>query len=84
MGFYRYRIFDIDINHGEGGTAKNRMKSELRSQVQGHLHTQLYVEYAVGAKFHRMGMQVGCGIDIKSYAMSYGKILKKANWLRCT
>jgi hypothetical protein len=27
-------LFDIDINHGEGGTAKNRMKSEL-SQVQG-------------------------------------------------
>jgi hypothetical protein len=31
MGFYRdTELFDIDINHGEGGTAKNRMKSELR------------------------------------------------------
>jgi hypothetical protein len=48
-GFYReYRIIWY-INHGEGGTAKNRMKSELRSQVQGHLHTQLYV------CIHRMG-----------------------------
>jgi hypothetical protein len=70
-------LFDIDINHGEGGTAKNRMKSELRSQVQGHLHTQLYVEYAVGANFIVWGMQVGCGIDIKSYAMAYGKHYKK-------
>jgi predicted phosphodiesterase len=70
-------LFDIDINHGEGGTAKNRMKSELRSQVQGHLHTQLYVEYAVGANFIVWGMQVGCGIDIKSYAMAYGKNYKK-------
>ena len=70
-------LFDIDVNHGEGGTAKNRMKTELRSQVQGHLHTQLYVEYAVGANFIVWGMQVGCGIDIKSYAMAYGKHYKK-------
>jgi len=70
-------IFGIDFNHGEGGTAKNRMKSELKSQVQGHLHTQLYAEYAVGANFIIFGMQVGCGIDIKSYAMAYGKHYKK-------
>jgi hypothetical protein len=31
MGFTENtELFDIDINHGEGGTAKNRMKSELR------------------------------------------------------
>lgn len=70
-------LFGIDFNHGEGGTAKNRMKSELKSQVQGHLHTQLYAEYAVGASFIIFGMQVGCGIDIKSYAMAYGKHFKK-------
>lgn len=70
-------IFGINFNHGEGGTAKNRMKSELQSQVQGHLHTQLYAEYAVGANFIVFGMQVGCGIDIKSYAMAYGKHYKK-------
>jgi hypothetical protein len=70
-------IHNINFNHGEGGTAKNRMKSELQSQVQGHLHTQLYAEYAVGANFIVFGMQVGCGIDIKSYAMAYGKHYKK-------
>jgi hypothetical protein len=70
-------IHNINFNHGEGGTAKNRMKSELQSQVQGHLHTQLYAEYAVGANFIVFGMQVGCGIDIKSYAMAYGKNYKK-------
>jgi hypothetical protein len=43
-------LFDIDINHGEGGTAKNRMIRAKKSST-GHLHTQLYVEYAVGAKF---------------------------------
>ena len=71
-------LFGININHGEGGTAKNRMKTELQSQVQGHLHSQLYVEYAVGANFIVWGMQVGSGIDIKSYAMAYGKNYKKS------
>jgi len=70
-------IFGINFNHGEGGTAKNRMKTELQSQVQGHLHTQLYAEFSVGANFIVFGMQVGCGIDIKSYAMAYGKHYKK-------
>ena len=70
-------LHNVDFNHGEGGTAKNRMKSELKSQVQGHLHTQLYAEYAVGANFIIFGMQVGCGVDNKSYAMAYGKHFKK-------
>ena len=71
-------LFDINFNHGEGGTAKNRMKSELQSQVQGHLHSQFYVEYAVGANYIIFGMQVSCGVDIKSYAMAYGKNYKKS------
>ena len=70
-------LFDIDFNHGEGGTAKNRMKTQLRSQVQGHLHSELYVEYAVGANFIVFGMQVGCGVDSKSFAMAYGRNYKK-------
>lgn len=70
-------IFGINFNHGEGGTARNRIKSELQSQVQGHLHTQLYNDFLVGANFIVFGMQVGCGIDIKSYAMAYGKHYKK-------
>jgi len=59
--------------HGEGGTARSKMKKELHSVVQGHLHTQFYCEYAVGSNFKIFGMQVGCGIDHKSYAMAYAK-----------
>lgn len=70
-------IFGINFNHGEGGTARNRIKTELQSQVQGHLHTQLYTDYLVGANFIVWGMQVGCGIDCKSYAMAYAKNFKK-------
>lgn len=59
--------------HGEGGTARARVRRDLQSIVQGHLHSQAYVDWCVGAKFKLFGMQVGCGIDHKSYAMAYGK-----------
>ena len=70
-------LFGVNVNHGEGGTAKNRIKKELQSQIQGHLHSEFYVEYLVGAKFIIFGMQVGCGVDNKAYAMAYGKNYKK-------
>lgn len=70
-------LFDVNINHGEGGTAKTKMRKELQSQIQGHLHSDLYVEYIVGKNFRIFGMQVGCGINFKTYAMEYGKNFKK-------
>lgn len=66
-------VDDVMYIHGEGGTARTKMKKELHSVVQGHLHTQMYIDYAVGTNFKIFGMQVGCGIDRKSYAMAYGK-----------
>lgn len=59
--------------HGEGGTARARIRRDLQSVVQGHLHSQAYIDWCVGAKFKIFGMQVGCGIDHHSYAMAYGK-----------
>ena len=70
-------LFDVNINHGEGGTARAKMKKELQSQIQGHLHSDLYVDFIVGKNFRIFGMQVGCGIDNKSYAMAYGRNFKK-------
>lgn len=66
-------IDDVLYIHGEGGTAKARVRRDLQSVVQGHLHSQAYIDWCVGAKFKLFGMQVGCGIDHKSYAMAYGK-----------
>jgi hypothetical protein len=70
-------IDGINYNHGEGGSAISRAKNELQSQAQGHRHTDLYVQYLVGANFIVWGLQVGCGVDNKSYAMAYGKHYKK-------
>ena len=70
-------IFNININHGEGGTARSKMKKDLQSQIQGHLHSDFYLEYIVGKNFRIFGMQVGCGVDHHSYAMAYGRNFKK-------
>jgi metallophosphoesterase superfamily enzyme len=64
---------DVLYVHGEGGTARSRMKKDLQSVVQGHLHTQAYTEWLVGRNIKIFGMQVGCGIEHKSYAMAYAK-----------
>jgi metallophosphoesterase superfamily enzyme len=68
---------DVQYIHGEAGTARTKSKADLMSTVQGHLHTQAYVEWTVGAKFRIFGMQVGCGIDHEAYAMAYAKSGKK-------
>lgn len=70
-------INGVNYNHGEGGTARTRMKNEMQSQVQGHHHNQFYIEYNVSPVSRIFGMQVGCGVDRKSYAMAYGKHFKK-------
>jgi len=66
-------IDDVLYIHGEGGTARARIRRDLQSVVQGHLHSQAYIDWCVGAKFKIFGMQTGCGVDHHSYAMAYGK-----------
>ncbi len=73
----RIVIDDVQYIHGEAGTARSKCKADLMSTVQGHLHTQCYTEYVVGANFKVFGVQVGCGIDHDSYALAYAKRGKK-------
>lgn len=70
-------IDGVLYQHGEGGTARRKMKDEHQSVVGGHLHSQAYVEWSVGGSFRNFGMQVGCGIDRTSHAMAYGRVYKK-------
>lgn len=66
-------IDDVLYIHGEGGEARARVRRDLQSVVQGHLHTKCYTDWIVGAKFKLFGMQVGCGINHTEYAMAYAK-----------
>ena len=67
-------IHGVMYVHGENGTASKKMTNEHCSVVQGHLHSQGYVQWSVGAEHRLFGMQVGCGVDRHAYAMSYGKM----------
>jgi hypothetical protein len=67
-------VYDnVQYVHGEGGTARTKSKNDMMSTVQGHIHTQAYCEWMVGRNFRIFGMQVGCGVDGKSYAAAYAK-----------
>jgi hypothetical protein len=71
-------VYDgVQYVHGEGGTARTKAKNDMQSTVQGHIHTQAYVEQMVGRNFAIFGMQVGCGVNHESYAAAYAKNFKK-------
>lgn len=73
----RVVIDSVQYIHGESGKAIKKAKDDMMSTVQGHRHTEMFTEWAVGANFKVFGCAVGCGIDHESYAMAYGKNFKK-------
>lgn len=73
----RVVIDGVQYVHGESGKALKKAKDDMMSTAQGHRHTEMSVEWAVGANFKIFGCAVGCGIDHESYAMAYGKNFKK-------
>jgi len=73
----RIVIDDVQYIHGEAGTARSKAKSDMMSTVQGHLHTQCYTEFFVGANFKIFSCQVGCGINHEQYSFAYAKAGKK-------
>ena len=73
----RYEQDNVQYIHGEGGTARSKCRADMMNTVQRHLHTQAYCEHYVGKRFRVFGMQVGCGINHKSYAMAYAKYGKR-------
>ena len=70
-------IDNVQYVHGESGKAIKKAKDDMMSTVQGHRHTELGVDFAVGTNFKIFGLAVGCGINHESYAMAYGKNFKK-------
>ncbi|MGL6100260.1 MAG: metallophosphoesterase [Fusobacteriaceae bacterium] len=70
-------IGDFMFNHGTGRKASARCKEDFVSVVQGHYHSESYVEHYVGSNGERkMAVQVGCGIERDEFAFAYGKHFK--------
>ena len=70
-------IDDVKYIHGTGQKARSRAKNDLISIVQGHYHSESYIEWYVGPDRKIFAMQLGAGIDRRAYAMAYGRIFKK-------
>jgi metallophosphoesterase superfamily enzyme len=65
-------IDDVRYVHGDKSSqARTAAKRDMISTVSGHFHTQCYVEWFFGKTRAIFAMQVGAGIDSKSYAMGY-------------
>ena len=73
----KFIIDGVQYVHGESGKAIKKAKDDMMSTVQGHRHTEFGAEWAFGANYAIFGCAVGCGIDVRSYAMAYGKNFKK-------
>lgn len=69
-------IDNVLYTHGTTN-AYTKTKQNLISTVQGHLHSQAGIQFYVGRNTRIFGFQVGCGVDMKSYAMEYGRNFPK-------
>ncbi len=78
---------DVLYIHGEGGGGeKGAMMKALnkrKSVVQGHWHTQNHINWNVSEVDRIFGMQIGCGIDDKAYALAYAKYNIRRSILSC-
>jgi hypothetical protein len=72
-------INDVMYTHGTGRKARQRCRQDVISVVQGHYHSESYIEYYVGKQKVMFAMQIGCGIHDKAYAFAYGKHFSKSH-----
>jgi len=85
-------VMDVEIDHvrythgtGTSGAsaALNRAVRSRQSTVMGHVHSFGGVAYHASGHDIIFGMNVGCGIDVNSYAFDYGKNFVNKPTLGC-
>lgn len=83
----RWEIDGVVYQHGMGYSGANgHVKAATKnrqSTVIGHLHSHLGVKYLASHSDLIFGMNVGCGIDVDSYAFKYGEFLGDKPTLGC-
>ena len=84
---FKWEIDHVIYMHGTGKSGMNAhitwASKNRQSTVIGHVHSHLGVKYMASEKDLIFGMNVGCGLDIKSYAMEYGKDFAERPTLGC-
>lgn len=78
---------DVRFSHGIGSAGVlghlNLSKAKGMSVVMGHCHSFGGVAYRANENDLFAAMNVGCGIDIESYAMQYGKDFPQRPTMGC-
>lgn len=74
---YEFVYDNVRYIHGSVGNAFKRAMDSRMSTVQGHLHSQAFVQYSVSEKDAIFGLQIGCGVDREQYAFEYAKPMTK-------
>jgi predicted phosphodiesterase len=78
---FSWEFYGVKFMHGlgiSGDRAHIRAAERNRqSTVIGHTHSTLGGEYLVSEKDRIFGVNVGCGIDRRTYAFAYGRDLLK-------
>ena len=82
-----YEKDGVRYQHGTGKSGKyaymNWATDNMQSTVTGHTHSSGGIGFTATNRQRVFGMGVGCLIDKKSYAMSYGKHFAKKPLLAC-
>lgn len=84
---YEFILDNVLYTHGIGYSGANghiqAAFDNRMSTVIGHLHAHAGVEYIANSKDLIFGMNVGCGIDAKKYAFSYGRGFRRKPIVSC-
>lgn len=74
---FSFRTDGVLLEHGTGSSGKdaaiNRAVAKRTSLAMGHVHTYAGVKWHSNDTSRIFGLNVGCGIDCRSYAAAYGR-----------
>jgi len=84
---WEFVIDNVCYIHGMGcggeHPAYNKMKSTGLSHVLGHVHSAAGIKWLASSKSRLFGMDVGCGVNDKSYAFAYGQFARRRSIIGC-
>ena len=82
-----FEINGVRFVHGTGKSGKTAHElwaaDNRQSTVIGHCHSHAGIKYLASYNSLIYGMNVGCGVDIDTYAMVYGEKYSKRPTLAC-
>jgi predicted phosphodiesterase len=81
---FEHVIDDTLYIHGTAcGSAAITARQMAMSVVMGHFHSKGGIEWFVNPVKRWFGMNVGCGVDDKTYSQAYGKHMRRKSVISC-